>query len=28
DVNQDLARAKAFYAPIRGLRADQFDATH
>lgn len=28
DVQMDMARAKAFYAPIRGRRADQFDASH
>jgi 1-acyl-sn-glycerol-3-phosphate acyltransferase len=28
DVDVDMARAKAFYAPIRGLKADQFDASH
>ena len=28
DVQVDIARVKAFYAPIRGLKADQFDASH
>ncbi|MEY2777301.1 MAG: hypothetical protein RLY30_1399 [Pseudomonadota bacterium] len=28
DVQVDMARVKAFYAPIRGLKADQFDASN
>lgn len=28
DVTIDMAKVKAFYAPIRGLKAHQFDASH